>query len=155
MKTHKFFANSKKAMASLFLVGLVVMAYWCFNNEDYYQDTYFTHGTDSHTAMMSSTNSSSYDADMKQLKEINEKIAKLEQEKNNMYKKLEKAKAHRNKNYGMVAGLYSQPSLEVAEISNLEGGIAKIDYKIGNLKMQEKNIAEKYGRDVQNLAFIK
>ena len=155
MKTHKFFANSKKAMASLFLVGLVVMAYWFFNNEDYYQDTYFTHGTDSHTAMMSSTNSSSYDADMKQLKEINEKIAKLEQEKNNMKKKKKKAKAHRNKNYGMVAGLYSQPSLEVAEISNLEGGIAKIDYKIGNLKIQEKNIAEKYGTDVQNLAFIK
>ena len=155
MKTHKFFANSKKAMASLFLVGLVVMAYWCFKNEDYYQDTYFTHGTDSHTAMMSSTNSSSYNADMKQLKEINEKIAKLEQEKNSMNKKLEKAKAERNKNYGIVAGMYSHPSPEVAEISNYEGGIAKLGHKIDDLKKKEMHIAEKYGIDVQQLALMK
>ena len=155
MKTNNILKNSMKVTASFFLAGLVVMTYWCFKNEDCYQDSYFTHGTDNHTAMMSSTNSSSYNADMKQLKENNEKIAKLEQEKNNLNKKLEKAKADRNKNYGMVAGLYSQPSLEVAEISNYEGGIAKLVHKIDDLKKKEMQIAEKYGIDVQQLAFMK
>jgi TolA-binding protein len=55
----------------------------------------------------------------------------------------------------MAVGMYYQPSTEMAEITNLEGNIAKLDHKIENLKMQEKNIAEKYGTDVQNLAFIK
>lgn len=155
MKTNKFIENSNKAMASFFLTGLVVLTIWCFKNTDYYQDTYFTFGTDCHTAMVNKTNSTSYNSDMKQLQEINEKIANLEQKMTSMYNKLEKAKNNRNKNYGMAVGMYYQPSTEMAEITNLEGNIAKLNHKIENLKMQEKNIAQKYGTDVQNLAFIK
>lgn len=154
MKTNKFFENSKKAMASFFLAGLVIIAYWCFKNEEYYQDMFFTHGTDIHTAMMSQTNSTSYNEDMMRLKELNGKIAKLEQKKESLDIQLEKAKLERNMDCGMAVGMYSCQPQDLSEITYLEGKIANLEYKITALKKSEKHIAEKYNLDIQNLAFM-
>ena len=155
MKTNKFQKNSMKAVASFFVAGLIVLTVWCFKNASNHPEEFFAYEAECNTAIAHKANSTSYDATMQQLLEINAKIAKLEQEKNSMNKKLEKAKAERNKNYGIVAGMYSHPSPEVAEISNYEGGIAKLGHKIDDLKKKEMHIAEKYGIDVQQLALMK
>ena len=83
---------------------------------------------------------------------INKKITKLEKEKAEITGKLEKAKADRNKDHGMVAGMYYQPSQDLAEIINLEKKIGKLDNKIAALQKIEKNEIEKNGNIIQRLA---
>lgn len=109
--------NSLKAMASFFVSGLVMLTVWCAENASSYQDE-----TCMHASIVSKV--SANDNDMAKLNEINGKIAKLEQQKASMDKKLQEVKAERNKNYGMVAGMYSQPSQGQAEINNLRARLA-------------------------------
>ena len=83
--------NSLKAMASFFVSGLVMLTVWCAENASSYQDE-----TCMHASIVSKV--SANDNDMAKLNEINGKIAKLEQQKASMDKKLQEVKAERNKN---------------------------------------------------------
>lgn len=140
--------NSLKAMASFFVSGLVMLTVWCAENASSYQDE-----TCTHTSLVSKV--SANDNDMAKLNEINGKIAKLEQQKASMNKKLQEVKAERNKNYGMVAGMYSQPSQGQAEINNLESKISNMNHQIAALKKNEKFIADKHKINIQHLAQAK
>ena len=151
MKAKKFIDNSSRVIAAFLLTGAMVVAVWSMATYDKCTMNY-NQNKFNNIEMNSTADNSVSNADMKQVKEINVEIAKLEQKKAKVMNKLEKAKADRNKYHGMVAGLYFQPAQDVAEITNLEKTINKLDNKIAALEKKEKNIAEKQGSDVQQLA---
>ena len=78
MKTNKFQKNSMKAVASFFVAGLIVLTVWCFKNASNHPEEFFAYEAECNTAIAHKANSTSYDANMQQLLEINAKIAKLE-----------------------------------------------------------------------------
>ena len=151
MKAKKFIDNSSRVIAAFLLTGAMVVAVWSMATYDKCTMNY-NQNKFNNIEMNSTADNSVSNADMKQVKEINVEIAKLEQKKAKVMNKLEKAKADRNKYHGMVAGFYFQPAQDVAEITNLEKTINKLDNKIAALEKKEKNIAEKQGSDVQQLA---
>lgn len=130
MKTKKFFENSVLGLATFLFTSAVVMSFW----------TILTFDKDSDKSNGQST------------PVISRQISVLQQERNMLYGKLEKAKADRNKDHAMVAGLYFQPSQDLAEISNIEGKISKLDHKIAALEKNEKHNADGHDNDFQQLA---
>lgn len=151
MKTNKFFKNSSMAIAAFLLTGVSIVAMYSFvgytdNNDKCHAQTA------NNTVVSTTATSMSSDTDMIQLKEINEELGKLVQKRTELTNKLEKVKAHRNKNYGMVAGMYYQPSQALAEIVNLEGKIDKLGHKIAALTKKEQNLAKKCSNTDQKLA---
>lgn len=151
MKTNKFFKNSSMAIAAFLLTGVSIVAMYSFVG---YTDN---HGkcyaqAANNTEVSTTTASMSSDTNMMQLKEINEELGKLVQKRTELTNKLEKVKVHRNKNYGMVAGMYYQPSQALAEIVNLEGKIDKLGHKIAALTKKEQNLAKKCSNTDQKLA---
>ena len=88
------------------------------------------------------------------LQEIGKEKAGLEQKMAKEMTQLKMAKANRNKDYGVVAGMYSQPAANLSEILNIEGKIKGLTQKINELEKLEKDIYEKYGNDLQGLRLI-
>lgn len=151
MKAKKFINNSSRVIAAFLLAGAMVVAVWSVMTYDR-STTYYSQNKFNNIEMNSTADNNISNADMKQMKEINVEIVKLAKKKAKVMGKLEKAKADRNKDHGMVAGMYFQPAQDIAEITNLEKTINKLDNKIAALDKQYKNIAEKQGSDVQQLA---
>ena len=117
------------------------MAIWSVANYDPSNAMYNAQSND--TEMSGTLSNVFSNAIIKQVKEINVEIAKLEQKKANVMNKLEKAKADRNKEHAMVAGMYYQPAQDVSEMAILEGQVKKLDKKIAALEKKEKNLALK------------
>ncbi len=88
------------------------------------------------------------------LQEIGKEKAGLEQKMAKEMVQLKMAKANRNKDYGVVAGMYSQPAANLSEILNIEGKIKGLTQKITELEKLEKDIYEKYGNDLQGMRLI-
>ena len=151
MKTNKFFKNSSMAIAAFLLTGVSIVAMYSFVGYTDNKDKCYAQAANN-TEVSTTTASMSSDTNMMQLKEINEELGKLVQKRTELTNKLEKVKAHRNKNYGMVAGMYYQPSQALAEIVNLEGKIDKLGHKIAALTKKEKNLAKKCSNTDQKLA---
>ena len=63
------------------------------------------------------------------LQEIGKEKAGLEQKMAKEMTQLKMAKANRNKDYGVVAGMYSQPAANLSEILNIEGKIKGLTQK--------------------------
>ena len=152
MKTKRFFKNSSKAIAAFLLTGASMMAVYSFASYIDNNDECFTQATANNTEVSSTATNMSSDTSMEQLKEINVEIGKLEKKRSDLASKLEKAKTHRDKNYGMVAGMYYQPSQDLAEIVNIEGKLNKLDHKIAALAKKEQNLAQRCGSADQRLA---
>lgn len=155
MKTNNFVNNSVKAMASFFLAGLLVLTIWCFKNVGSYQEICYTHGAECPTPLTCKIRGMMFDTDMKRMQSLNERIASLEKKKSSLNDQLEKAKLERNLDCGMAVGIYSCPSHDLSEITYFEGKMAKIDRRITAMKKSQRNIAQKYGLDIQQMAFVK
>ncbi len=151
MKTNKFFKNSSMAIAAFLLTGVSIVAMYSFVGYTDNNDKCYAQAANN-TEVSTTTTSMSSNTDMMQLKEINEELGKLVQKRTELTSKLEKVKAHRNKNYGMVAGMHYQPSQGLAEIVNLERNIDKLGHKIAALTKKEQNLAKKCSNTDQKLA---
>ena len=141
MKTKNFFKNSKRVLAAFLLTGAMSVAIWSVANYDPSNAMYNAQSND--TEMSGTLSNVFSNAVIKQVKEINVEIAKLEQKKAKVMNKLEKAKADRNKEHAMVAGMYYHPAVDVSEMAILEGQVKKLDNKIAALEKKEKNLALK------------
>ena len=141
MKTKNFFKNSSKVIAAFFLTGAMSVAIWGIATYDNSNAKYNAEGNN--TEMSGTLSNVFSNAVIKQVKEINVEIAKLEQKKAKVMNKLEKAKADRNKEHAMVAGMYFQPAQDVSEMAILEGQVKRLDNKIAALEKKEKNLALK------------
>ena len=145
MKTKNFFASGMFGLSAFLFASAVVMTFCTiltFNENNRWEKQ--QGNVDA---------KSSYSVNLANPSQvISKEISKLEKERATLSNKLEKAKADRNKDNGMVAGLYYQPLEDLTEIINLEGKISKLDHKIAALKNKEKSIAANNGCDIQRLA---
>ena len=141
MKTKNFFKNSSKVIAAFLLTGAMSVAIWGIATYDNSNAKYNAEGNN--TEMSGTLSNLFSNAVIKQVKEINVEIAKLEQKKAKVMNKLEKAKADRDKDHAMVAGMYFHPAQDVTEMAILEGQVKKLDSKIAALEKKEKNLALK------------
>lgn len=151
MKTKKFLANGVLPMSAFLFASAVIMVFWSlftftqsskFASQQEKMDAYCINADQTLAANTLYGDPNKVINDENSIQVINQKISKLEQERAQMTNKLKKAKADRNKNYGMVAGMYFQPSQDLAEIINFEGKVKKVDHKIAALKKKERNLAE-------------
>ena len=137
MKAKKFINNSSRVIAAFLLTGAMVVAVWSVMTYDK-STTYYSQNKFNNIEMNSTADNNISNADMKQMKEINVEIGKLEKKRSDLASKLEKAKTHRDKNYGMVAGLSYQPSQSLNEVINLEKKISKVDHQITALSNKKE-----------------
>lgn len=141
MKTKRFFQNSSKVIAAFLLTGAMSVAIWSVATYDKSNAMYNAQSID--TEMSGTLSNVFSNPVIKQVKEINVEIAKLEQKKAKVMNKLEKAKADRDKDHAMVAGMYYHPAADVSEMAILEGQVKKLDNKIAALEKKERNLALK------------
>lgn len=161
MKTKKFFANGVLPMSAFLFASAVILAFWSlftftkssmFDSQQEKMDAYSINADLAHAANTLYSDPNKVINDENSIQVISQEISKLEKERTQIANKLEKAKADRNKNQGMVAGMYFHPSQNLAEITNFEGKIKKIDHKIAALEKKERNINEINRNEVLELA---
>lgn len=149
METKKFYQYCTNAVAAFLLAGLSVMSIWCGLNYSMQKML----EADNDIEQYSASNNTVGNSDMKQVKEINMDISKLEKKRTNMMIALEKAKADREEDCGMVAGIYYHPAQDMTEIVSLEKKIKKLDSKIAALQKEGKMIADNSNSEPQQLVF--
>ena len=69
--------------------------------------------------------------------------------------KLAQTRTDRNREYGMVAGLYNQSISDVSEINYLQGKLKSIDKKICRQQQREDAILAKYGSTMRKMVYNK
>lgn len=142
MKAKKIISSSSRVMAVLLLTGVMSVAIWSVVTYDTTKATHYSQDRN-HVLMNSTLNNLFSKAYINHIQENNVEIAKLEQVRVSEMNKLKKAKADRNKDYGMVPGMYFHPSHDVSEIAIHEKNISKLDHKIAALQKEGRNMALK------------
>ena len=154
MKIERIIGNVSKSVKTFLLasVVIVVMAGGTYANYIGFKDGLYTLDSSDNLELNIAASTMLNKSDMKQLKETSVEIAYLQEVKTRLMDKLEKAKAERDKNHGLVAAICHQPSKKLKEIVALEGQIGRLDSKIASLEKQERNIAQKCNGDIRWLA---
>lgn len=155
MKTMDYLKKCLRPTALFFVIGMAIFALGYYKVAKSDKGTCRTHGTNCPTRVMCKAKGLIFDYDMKCLKDINESISKMETQKQELNEKLCKARKERNRDYGMVTGMYFYPAHDLAELTALEDEIANVDSRIAALKVTEEAIANKYNINLKQVAFIK
>lgn len=159
MKTKKYFKNSMKvgvAFTFAAAMAMVLSAYSIADNKN------MTSSDDDEMSTVSASYvSHKHVGDLSEvacailkLKEINKEKVYVEKKMVKEQENLKKAKAERNKDYGMVAGMYYQPASGLSEAVQIESKIKSLDNQLSELKKAEKAIYEKYGNDIKSQVFV-
>ena len=159
MKTKKYFKNSMKvgvAFTFAAAMAMVLSAYSIADNKNMASSD-----GDEMSTVSASYVSHKHAGDLSEvacailkLKEINKEKASVEKKMVKEQENLKKAKAERNKDYGMVAGMYYQPASGLSEAVQIESKIKSLDNQLSELKKAEKAIYEKYGNDIKSQVFV-
>lgn len=159
MKTKKYFKNSMKvgvAFTFAAAMAMVLSAYSIADNKNMESSD-----DDEMSTVSASYVSHKHVGDLNEvacailkLKEINKEKVCVEKKMVKEQENLKKAKAERNKDYGMVAGMYYQPASGLSEAVQIESKIKDLNLQLSELKKAEKAIYEKYGNDIKSQVFV-
>ena len=158
MKTKKYFKNSMKvgvAFTFAAAMTMILSAYSIVDNKE------MASSDDEISTVSASYVSHKHVGDLSEvacailkLKEINKEKASVEKKMVKEQENLKKAKAERNKDYGMVAGMYYQPASGLSEAVQIESKIKTLNLQLSELNKAEKAIYEKYGNDIKSQVFV-
>ena len=159
MKTKKYFKNSMKvgvAFTFAAAMAMVLSAYSIADNKNmaFSDDDEMSTVSASYVSHKHAGDLSEVACAILNLKEINKEKASVEKKMVKEQENLKKAKAERNKDYGMVAGMYYQPASGLSEAVQIESKIKSLDNQLSELKKAEKAIYEKYGNDIKSQVFV-
>lgn len=159
MKTKKYFKNSMKvgvAFTFAAAMAMVLSAYSIADNKNmaFSDDDEMSTVSASYVSHKHAGDLSEVACAILKLKEINKEKACVEKKMVKEQENLKKAKAERNKDYGMVAGMYYQPASGLSEAVQIESKIKSLDNQLSELNKAEKAIYEKYGNDIKSQVFV-
>ena len=154
MKTKKYFKNSMRvgvAFTFAAAMAMVLSAYSIADNKNMASsdDETTTYVSYKHVGDLNEVACA-----ILKLKEINKEKVCVEKKMVKEKENLKKAKAERNKDYGMVAGMYFQPASGLSEAVQIESKIKDLNLQLSELKKAEKAIYEKYGNDIKSQVFV-
>ncbi|MBP3756937.1 MAG: hypothetical protein J6I61_06610 [Prevotella sp.] len=161
MKTNKFFQDKETIVTFLFaafmMIGFVSVMVINYTEERSKNTGMLM--SDYITVSMDGKEVSFYTDEMiaatKKLEAITHEKASLERKKAMVAAKLAQTRSDRNREYGMVAGLYNQSISDVSEINYLQGKLKSIDKKICRQQQKEDALLAKYGDGIKKMVYNK
>ena len=164
MKAKKYFKNSMKvgvAFTFAAAMTMILSAYSIADNKKESSSTVDGEMVISSTTAPATNVSYKHVGDLSEvacailkLKEINKEKACIEKKMVKEKENLKKAEAERNKDYGMIAGMYYQPASGLSEALQIEIKIKDLNHQLSELKKAEKAIYEKYGNDIKSQVLV-
>lgn len=154
MKTKKYFKNSMKVGVAFTFAAAMAMVLSAYSIADNKNMASSDNETTTYVLYKHVGDLNEVACAILKLKEINKEKVCVEKKMVKEQENLKKAKAERNKDYGMVAGMYYQPASGLSEAVQIESKIKSLDNQLSELKKAEKAIYEKYGNDIKSQVFV-